>query len=880
MFLTNWLYGGQLCGRNRNLRQRGSFETLEARQYLTTIVFDDSLQSPWQDWSWGATNDFSNTSPVSEGSSSIAVALDEGWAGFYLAVVEPISSLEFDTLTFTINGGVGGQTVKLHVADGTGHWLDAGTYTLPSESWSDITVSFQDLGNPASISGLIWQEYSGTAQDTFYLDEILFLDDEADGGEGDPSPGPSITIDAGEERGTISEQIYGLNFAEETFAEEINLPVNRWGGNSTTRYNYQIDAFNTASDWFFENIPNEVDDADLLPNGSAADNFVQQNINVGADTIMTVGTIGWTPKSREIVGGFDVNKYGAQQEVDPWRPQYGNGVALDGSFITGNDPTDTSLPVDEEFAQDWIRHLIDQFGSADEGGVQYYALDNEPMLWNYTHRDVHPEPASYDEVLEKGIRYASAIKELDPSSQVLGPTVWGWTAYFYSALDAAGEGAWWENPLDQNAHGGQDFIPWYLSEMHAAEQQMGTRLLDYLDIHYYPQTEGVALSSAGDADTQRDRLLSTRSLWDPTYVDDSWINEPVRLIPRMRDWIDAHYPDTQLAITEYSFGANEHINGAITQADVLGIFGREGVDLATLWAPPSPEEPVAYAFRMFRNYDGQQQDGSRFGDTSVAADTSDVDRVSVFAATRDTDNALTVVLVNKSQDTLSTPVTISQQYSDAAAEVYTYDATNLDQIIRGDDVLVENGELSIVLSPSSITLLELSSTTNPNDLVSIDIGSQASTVRSIEVNFDGVTVVDPDTFLVEQLDVNGNPVATVDNSYTLEAVEAGMTRATVVFSGPLTEFESLKDGRYRLTVRGDHLEIDGVRPGDDTVEEFYRLFGDRTGDQRVDQADADLLLAALDSVEGDDNFDVAFDFDNDGTIDRSDGQQFVRRARR
>ena len=39
----------------------------------------------------------------------------------------------------------------------------------------------------------------------------------------------------------------------------------------------------------------------------------------------------------------------------------------------------------------------------------------------------------------------------------------------------------------------------------------------------------------------------------------------------------------KIAITEYNYGGNNHISGAIAQADVLGIFGREGVFAANFW---------------------------------------------------------------------------------------------------------------------------------------------------------------------------------------------------------------------------------------------------------------------------------------------------------
>ena len=73
----------------------------------------------------------------------------------------------------------------------------------------------------------------------------------------------------------------------------------------------------------------------------------------------------------------------------------------------------------------------------------------------------------------------------------------------------------------------------------------------------------------------------------------------------MKDWVTNNYPGTKTAITEYNWGGQEHINGALAQADILGIFGREGLDLGTLWGPPDPVKqlPGLNAFLVYRNYD-------------------------------------------------------------------------------------------------------------------------------------------------------------------------------------------------------------------------------------------------------------------------------------
>ena len=125
------------------------------------------------------------------------------------------------------------------------------------------------------------------------------------------------------------------------------------------------------------------------------------------------------------------------------------------------------------------------------------------------------------------------------------------------------------------------------------------------------------------------RNRSTRALWDTNYVDQSWINSIIKLIPRMRDWVATYYPGTKIGITEYNWGAENHINGATAQADILGIFGREGLDMATRWTTPDASTPTFKAMKMYRNYDGNK---STFGDTSVFAGGPNPDNIATFAA--------------------------------------------------------------------------------------------------------------------------------------------------------------------------------------------------------------------------------------------------------
>ena len=105
---------------------------------------------------------------------------------------------------------------------------------------------------------------------------------------------------------------------------------------------------------------------------------------------------------------------------------------------------------------------------------------------------------------------------------------------------------------------------------------------------------------------------------------ESWIGQPVNLIPRMRDWIDDHCPGTGLALTEYRWGADDGPSSALAHAEALAIFGREGVDVATRWVAPEPGTRVVDSFRLFLDYDGA---GSRAVGDSVRAASGDVEDV-------------------------------------------------------------------------------------------------------------------------------------------------------------------------------------------------------------------------------------------------------------
>ena len=403
---------------------------------------------------------------------------------------------------------------------------------------------------------------------------------------------------------------------------------------------------------------------------------------------------------RSKLASFSIAKYGPQTGNDSqFMPDAGNGIRPGGQYVTGNDPADANVPSTSLLQQQWVQHLVTRWGTNANGGLRYYILDNEPSLWHATHRDVHPTGQTLDEIRDKMIDYANRIKAVDPSALVVGPEEWGWSGYLFSGYDQQyGSTHGWSFLPDRTNHGGVDYLPWLLGALKQNETANGRRLLDVFTVHYYPQ--GGEFSDDVSTAMQLRRNRSTRSLWDPSYVDETWISDRVQLIPRLKNWVNTYYPFTATGITEYNWGAENHINGATTQADIYGIFGREGLDMSARWTTPASTTPTYKAMKMYRNYDGNR---SGFGDTSVAASTPNPDAVSAFAAQRSSDGALTVMVIAKVlTGTTAATVNLSNFVPGSSAQVWQLTSAN--NITHLADVTIGGSSFSVSVPAQSITL--------------------------------------------------------------------------------------------------------------------------------------------------------------------------------
>ncbi|HEY0866447.1 MAG TPA: glycoside hydrolase family 44 protein [Fimbriimonas sp.] len=446
-------------------------------------------------------------------------------------------------------------------------------------------------------------------------------------------------------RTPISPYIYGANYPNNWVYDWLKewrdhhdaFTFARIGGNRFTAYNWETNASNAGSDYFHEN-----DDYLAFSNepGWTIRHLLRAVQDAGAAVLVTVPIQGYVAadKLTDLHGDRDVGK----------TPNYLD-VRFHRSYATkpGRVPSYPPDTTDKVVFQDEFVAWVERTKSART--PVWYSLDNEPDWWNHTHARIEPEKTTYRRILDTSVEYARMIKSVAPQTLVFGPANYGWQGMqsFQNAPDADG----------------RNFVDTYLATMREASRKTGRRLLDVYDFHLYPEATGdgvrIIYNQAPDKPgTVEARIQAPRSLWDPTYVEESWIpkslgDRPIMLLPRMKEKIARHYPGTKLSITEYEYGGRNTISGALAQADALGVFGRYGLFAASHWGVDHEEQPVYAAFQSFTNFDRR---GSRFGDLGLAVRGENPAENSVYAAL-DSKNRrrLTIVAINKT----SSPMPLS-----------------------------------------------------------------------------------------------------------------------------------------------------------------------------------------------------------------------------
>lgn len=475
----------------------------------------------------------------------------------------------------------------------------------------------------------------------------------------------NFTINTTQDRKQINPLIYGTN-------DDYKFALSkRLGGNRVTNYNWENNASNAGRDWYHESdnyVPwwQGVPDNEYNVPGAALKYFHNRSLAQHAYSLVTIPMAKYVTKDKN--GGV------SEQQRAPsnrWLNITHRKPAALKPLRLNPDQTDNTVYTEEE-----LNYLITTFGKSNTAtGVKAYALDNEPGLWFDSHsRMWGSTPVSVKYLMDQSYQVSELIKEMDPTAEIYGPASWGVSEF---------ENLQFAPDWDEQKGNHRNFLELYLTRMKKRGDSLNKRLLDVLDLHWYPQgnNDGAnPFSDRNDYATNAARMAMTRSLWDPTYIENTWIGQDpdkvdqfLPFLPKMKSLINTHYPGTKFAITEYSYMGYGHASGGIAQADALGIFGKQGLYMATYWGAISGF--VKSGFDIFLNYDGK---GAKFGDVSVSSQTNDIVNSALHAAIEGSnDQKLHAVAMNKNQDeAIIATIKLEGGKTYRSARVWAFDNSN------------------------------------------------------------------------------------------------------------------------------------------------------------------------------------------------------------
>ena len=596
----------------------------------------------------------------------------------------------------------------------------------------------------------------------------------------------TVTVNAAAASSTFSKYIYGknnslsdnpaspLSAAEWKRIKESGVTFLREsGGNNATKYNWRRklsshpDWYNNvyAHDWDFaarslqQNLPAAQGMWSFQLIGKAAKTTAANFNDWGYNTSQW-----WSGVNQNLAGGGTVNAAGgakAQAEGNP-------------DLYLENWTADSTVSILDQ----WFVKL-----ALNKNTLRYWNMDNEAEIWSGTHDDLTPKQIAADLFMQRYFETAKKARAKFPEIKLVGPVTaneWQW----YTWGDGITEGG--------------KFYPWleYFIKRVAEEQKAsGTRLLDVLDIHFYPG------SSKAEEVVQFHRVYFDKNYVFPEAngvkrINGSWDNSQTKeyILERCKEWLDKYMGaghGVTFGVTETGVSNINASTTAVWYASTIGEFMRHPE--MELFSPWSWQPGMWEVLHLFSRYNK---------DMYVPSVSSDEELVSAYPTINQAGDSLTVVLVNRSvSGTKSVQVSFNgfdlaeeafatlKLSSLPSAETFVSHTTNA---LQKSTVSQTSDKISVSLSPMTIMTLQLKGVRG--EVVTTGIEVPAETERIFRVYPNPVSMEAKITFeinrpgnaMVDLIDLSGRVVRNVyrgtieSTSFKREIDLSGLSRGAFI----------------------------------------------------------------------------------------------------
>ena len=510
-----------------------------------------------------------------------------------------------------------------------------------------------------------------------------------------------IDIDASKGKKPVSPYIYGQNnvlpstflnsgtTAEITKAKEAGVRfVRQGGGNNSTKYNWRL-KLSSHPDWYNNVYANNWD--------AAARNLIDKMPGVqGMWSFQLLGKAAANTKNNFNDWGYNQSKW--------WE---GTGQNLAGGGVMN--PTGSKAKVDgnpDLYLMEWTADstvgILDKwFGDKGLGynknQFRYWSMDNEPEIWSGTHDDVMKTQCTAEEFMQLYFKVAKAARAKYPDIKLLGPV-------------PANEWQWYNWSGGSRINGVH--YPWlefFIKRIAEEEKASGIKLLDVLDIHFYP----------GESDATNCVQLH-RVYFDRNYVypgangvktiTGGWNTSLTKeyILARCSDWLIKYKGANHgvgLAVTETDIASSNANVLAVWYASTMGEFMKNGVEVFTPW---SWKLGMWETLHLFSRYNQENY---------VQATSQNETLVSAYPTINEAADSMTVVLVNRSlTETIQVSLNFSEFHVNPGKSLM-YSISNLGAtetfISRSNNALKKTlveasaSNISVELAPLSVNSISL-----------------------------------------------------------------------------------------------------------------------------------------------------------------------------
>lgn len=514
-----------------------------------------------------------------------------------------------------------------------------------------------------------------------------------------------IDIDLTKDIKPVSPYIYGKNNvlpssylssgnAEIIKAREAGVRfVRQGGGNNSTKYNWRL-KLSSHPDWYNNVYSNDWDAAarnlfTQLPGVQGMWSFqllgkVASNKNNNFNDWAYNSSQWWDGVGQNLAGGGKPNTSGGGKALVEGNPE----------LYLMDWPADSTVGI--------LDHWIGDKGLGyDKNYIRYWNMDNEVEIWSGTHDDVMKTQLPAEDFMQLYFKVAKAARAKYPDIKLVGPV-------------PANEWQWfrWGNGITS---GGKSYswLEYFIKRVAEEEKATGIKLLDVLDIHYYPSSKDAATC-----------LQFHRVFFDRTYVYpeanglktlnggwDTSLNKEY-ILGRCNDWL-IKYKGANHGIT---FGLSETDIAspnpnviALWYASTMGEFMKQGVELFTPW---SWKVGMWETLHLFSRYNQENY---------VQAVSQDETLVSAYPTINNNSDSMTVVLVNRS---LTDNKQVNLNFAGFFPESRSYSMYTLSKLgatetfishtknaLIKSDVVAQNGQINVDLAPLSINTIILKGST-------------------------------------------------------------------------------------------------------------------------------------------------------------------------